>query len=59
MPLKKDMWIPIKDSENEWLNINTDTDRICKTHTEVAGSKPTWGTSGQTQPYKGPVYCCK
>ena len=41
-----DSWIAVGDSENEWFTFRRGWgDRICKTHTEVAGSKPGWGTS--------------
>jgi len=44
-----DSWIAVGDSENEWFTFRRGWgDRICKTHTEVAGSKPTWGTSTVT-----------
>tara|TARA_Y100000389_G_C17470312_1_gene529898 strand:- start:11032 stop:11160 length:129 start_codon:yes stop_codon:yes gene_type:complete len=39
--------------------LTTNTGRICKTHTEVAGSKPEWGKSSGSTTWKGPVYCCK
>jgi hypothetical protein len=41
-----DSWIAVGDSENEWLTFRRGwNNRICKTHTEVAGTKPDWGTS--------------
>jgi hypothetical protein len=44
-----DSWIAVGDSENEWFTFRRGWgDRICKTHTEVAGSKPGWGTSSFT-----------
>lgn len=44
-----DSWIAVGDSENEWLTFRRGwNNRICKTHTEVAGSKPSWGTSNFT-----------
>ena len=46
-----DSWIAVGDSENEWFTFRRGWgwgDRICKTHTEVAGSKPSWGTTSFT-----------
>ena len=41
-----DSWIAVGDAENEWFTFRRGWgDRICKTHTEVAGSKPGWGTT--------------
>ena len=44
-----DSWIAVGDSENEWLTFRRGwNNRICKTHTEVAGSEPSWRTSNFT-----------
>ena len=44
-----DSWIAVGDSENEWLTFRRGwNNRICKTHTQVGGSKPNWGTSNFT-----------
>ena len=41
-----DMWIPIGDSENTWMQINPTRGDRGKTHEEQYGSKPGWGTGG-------------
>jgi len=57
-----DSWIAVGDSENEWLTFRRGWgDRICKTHTQIAGSKPDWGNSSSTYT-SGDMYragiCC-
>jgi hypothetical protein len=54
-----DSWIAVGDSENEWLTFRSD--RTCKTHTEVTGAKPSWGTSSLNYTYGGWYHagiCC-
>ena len=41
-----DMWIPIGDSENRWMQVNQTEGRRGRTHEEAQGSKPGWGTGG-------------
>ena len=48
-----DNWVAIRDAENEWVTFSqalyAGGVRQCKTHTQIAGSTPSWGT--QTDPW--------
>ncbi|NBQ03570.1 MAG: hypothetical protein EBU27_10255, partial [Opitutae bacterium] len=41
-----DRWIPVGDSENRWMQADTDDGRRGSTHEELYASKPGWGTGG-------------
>ena len=41
-----DRWIPVGDSENRWVQADSDDGRRGKTHEEEYGAKPSWGTGG-------------
>jgi hypothetical protein len=41
-----DMWIPVGDSENRWMQVGVNDGRRGKTHEEQNGAKPGWGTGG-------------
>jgi hypothetical protein len=54
-----DNWIAVGDSDNEWLTLNRAEGRYCKTHTEVAGGKPSWGTTrNNSSSYERLAKCC-
>lgn len=53
-----DNWIAVGDKDNEWLTLNRGGDRYCKTHTEVAGSVPAWGTSAAPGAWERLAKCC-
>jgi len=53
-----DNWIAVGDKDNEWLTLNRAGDRYCKTHTEVAGSVPSWGTSAAPGAWERLAKCC-
>lgn len=53
-----DNWIAVGDKENEWLTLNQADGRYCKTHTEVAGSVPGWGTSTAPGNWERLAKCC-
>jgi len=53
-----DNWIAVGDKDNEWLTLNRAGDRYCKTHTEVAGSVPAWGTSAAPGNWERLAKCC-
>jgi hypothetical protein len=53
-----DNWIAVGDKDNEWLTLNRAGDRYCKTHTEVAGSVPSWGTSAAPGGWERLAKCC-
>ena len=53
-----DNWIAVGDSDNEWLTLNNMGERYCKTHTEVAGSKPSWGPTNTVGPWARLAKCC-
>ena len=53
-----DNWMAVGDRDNEWITYNRAEGRLCKTHTQVAGSTPGWGSSnGGGGWYRG-VKCC-
>ena len=53
-----DNWIAVGDKDNEWLTLNQGGGRYCKTHTEVAGSVPSWGTSAAPGGWERLAKCC-
>jgi hypothetical protein len=53
-----DNWIAVGDKDNEWLTLNRGGDRYCKTHTEVAGSVPAWGTTAAPGAWERLAKCC-
>ena len=53
-----DNWIAVGDKDNEWLTLNRGGDRYCKTHTEVAGSVPAWGTTTAPGAWERLAKCC-
>ena len=40
-----DMWMPVGDSENRWMQISATDGRRGKTHEELYAAKPGWGTN--------------
>ena len=53
-----DNWIAVSDSENEWLTLNQAGGRYCKTHTEVAGGTPAWGSTREAGGWERLAKCC-
>ena len=56
-----DNWIAVADKPNEWLTLATPQQipgRYCKTHTEVAGSTPSWGSSKNPGSWARLAKCC-
>ena len=57
----EDNWIAVADKPNEWLTLATNAQnpgRYCKTHTEVAGSTPGWGSSNAPDSFMRLAKCC-
>ena len=38
-----DIWIPVGDVENRWVQVKDTDGRRGRTHEEAHGNKPTWG----------------
>lgn len=55
-----DNWIAVGDKQNEWVTYNEAGGRLCKTHTQVAGSVPAWSEqrNAKGQGWKRAVKCC-
>ena len=57
-----DNWIAVGDKPNEWLTLATEqqiSGRYCKTHTKVAGSTPSWGSSRNPGSWARLAKCCE
>ena len=56
-----DRWTPVADEHNTWVSIgNTDPkNRMCGTHVQSQGSKPSWGTAFGGYGFRGEVMCCE
>ena len=54
-----DNWIAVSDRDNEWLTYNRWDNRLCKTHTQVAGGPPSWGITKTGGGWARAVKCCK
>jgi len=53
-----DNWIAVGDRQNEWLTLAKFGNRYCKTHTEVAGSTPSWGQDNNPANWRRLAKCC-
>ena len=53
-----DNWMAVNDKQNEWLTYNTAEGRLCKTHTQVAGGVPGWGTTKNAGGWFRAAKCC-
>ena len=53
-----DNWMAVSDRQNEWVTYATFENRLCKTHTEVAGGTPGWGTSKNGGNWYRAAKCC-
>jgi hypothetical protein len=55
-----DNWIAVNNAPNEWVTFNRAGNRLCKTHTQVAGSTPAWGTQANArgQGFRRAAECC-
>ena len=55
-----DNWIAVDNSPNEWVTFNRAGNRLCKTHTQVAGTTPSWGTQANArgQGFQRAAECC-
>lgn len=53
-----DNWFAVGDAQNEWGTYNTAGNRTCKTHTEVAGSKPGWSGKEADKHFFRAAKCC-
>ena len=52
-----DNWFALSDQTNEW-GTYAKNDRLCKNHTQVAGSVPAWGTNSDKSGWARAVKCC-
>ncbi len=57
---RTDNWIAVNNAQNEWVTFNRAGNRLCKTHTQVAGSTPAWGTQSNArgQGFERAAECC-
>ena len=55
-----DLWAPISDKQNEWVSIGdySESTRLCKKHTDVAGGVPAWGTTNDKVAARKLAKCC-
>jgi len=53
-----DNWIAVGDTQNEWLTLNRGDNRYCKTHKEVAGYLPAWGSNRDPSGWERLAKCC-
>lgn len=53
-----DNWIAVGDNPNEWLTLNRNDNRYCKTHTEVANYLPEWGSKRDPTGWERLAKCC-
>lgn len=53
-----DNWIAVGDRKDEWLTYNREGDRVCKTHTQVAGGTPGWSQNLDGN-WKRAAKCCE
>ncbi len=55
-----DNWIAVNNAPNEWVTFNRAGNRLCKTHTQVAGTTPAWGTQSNArgQGFERAAECC-
>jgi hypothetical protein len=57
---RADNWIAVNNAPNEWVTFNRAGNRLCKTHTQVAGTTPAWGTQSNArgQGFERAAECC-
>ena len=57
---RTDNWIAVNNAPNEWVTFNRAGNRLCKTHTQVAGTTPGWGTqtNARGQGFERAAECC-
>jgi len=57
---RTDNWIAVNNAPNEWITFTRAHNRLCKTHTQIAGSTPAWGTQSNArgQGFKRAAECC-
>ena len=56
----KDNWMAVSDSDNEWITYWDNSNRLCQTHTQIAGSIPAWGTANtQSGDWTRVGKCCE
>lgn len=57
---RADNWIAVNNAPNEWVTFNRAGNRLCKTHTQVAGTTPAWGTQSDArgQGFERAAECC-
>jgi hypothetical protein len=53
-----DNWIATGDSIDSWLTYNSADNRKCKTHVQVAGAPPAWGTTNGPDGWNRAAKCC-
>jgi len=57
-----DVWVPVADDENEWLQVGKDKfqeePRVCQTHGGLYGDGPQWGRNTQTDGLRQHIVCC-
>jgi hypothetical protein len=46
---RTDNWIAVDNAPNEWVTFTRAHNRLCKTHTQIAGSTPAWGTQSNAR----------
>jgi hypothetical protein len=50
----QDVWVPVNDAQNTWVQAGDKHHTPCKTH----DPPPAWGTQPTSQSYKRIVFCC-
>lgn len=53
-----DNWMAVNDKQNEWVTYATFDNRLCKTHTQVAGGVPAWGNTKNGAGWYRAAKCC-
>jgi len=53
-----DNWIATNDNTNSWMTFNTADNRKCKSHEQVAGAPPSWGTTSAPYAFNRATKCC-
>jgi diketogulonate reductase-like aldo/keto reductase len=54
----RDLWAPVKDTPEDWIQIGDKPHVPCETHVEKGWNTPSWSSDGHTHPMKGTVACC-
>lgn len=53
-----EQWAAVNDDANSWAYVGSDVSKMCRTHDQLTGQKPSWGLNNSKPDLQKNVVCC-